>query len=151
MVILGSVGCASPSPTATDEAATGAESSADEISEAAATVVIEGTYDGSITFCQQRGELTIRMLRRGTHVRGEFSGQAPAVASENGCDAEEIAGYWDIEATDPNDLDVLACVVNGIAAQSSIVFQRDTGIEVECTREGAQGGMLIETTFYVDL
>jgi hypothetical protein len=118
-----------------------------------ATVVVEGTYGNDLTFCHQRGPVSIQLVRQGDLVRGDFSGTAPiARPGQESCDdQQEMTGYWEIDVSDPVRQDVVTCVVNGSTADTAILFHRDSGIEVECTRAGANSGMLLETTFFVDI
>jgi hypothetical protein len=137
----------SPVPTGNSRAAGQAEAVVE------ATVVVKGTYGSDLTFCYQRGPVGVQLVRRGDLVRGDFSGAAPiATSDQESCDEqEEITGYWEIDVSDPERQDVVSCVVNGNEADTSILFHRDSGIEVECTRAGANSGMLLETTFFVDI
>jgi hypothetical protein len=118
-----------------------------------ATVVVKGTYGSDLTFCHQRGPMSVQLVRQGDLVRGDFSGAAPTATSDHeSCDEqEEMTGYWEIDVSEPGRQDVVTCVVNGNEADSAILFTRDSGIEVECTRAGAKSGMLLETTFIVDI
>ena len=118
-----------------------------------ATVVVTGSYGSDLTFCHQRGPVSVQLVRRGDLVRGDFSGAAPvATPDQQSCDEQqEMTGYWEIDVSDPERQDVVTCVVNGNEADTSILFHRDSGIEVECTRAGAHSGMLLETTFFVDI
>ena len=157
-------GCSGESPVATPEG------SAEQIASVAdppvppraagqaeavveATVVVKGSYGSDLTFCHQRGPVSVQLVRRGDLVRGDFSGTAPiATSDQESCDEEqEMTGYWEIDVSDPERQDVVACVVNGSQADTAILFHRDSGIEVECTRAGANSGMLLETTFFVDI
>lgn len=118
-----------------------------------ATVVVEGSYGSDVTFCRQRGPVSIQLVERGDVVRGDFSGAAPiATSGKESCDGQqEMTGHWEIDVSDPERQDVVVCVVNGTAADTAILFHREAGIDVECTSAGANSGMLLETTFFVDL
>ena len=114
-------------------------------------MVVKGSYGSDLTFCHQRGQVSVQVALRGDLVRGDFSGMAPiATSDQESCyDQQEMTGYWEIDVSDPERQDVVACVVNGSSADTAILFHRDSGIEVECTRAGANSGMLLETTFLV--
>ena len=155
--------CSGESPMATPEVSAGQVSAADRPvpprgggqadAVVEATVVVKGSYGSDLTFCHQRGQVSVQLALRGDLVRGDFSGTAPiATSDQESCyDQQEMTGYWEIDVSDPERQDVVTCVVNGSSADTAILFHRDSGIEVECTRAGANSGMLLETTFLVDI
>ena len=146
------VGRTEPGAGASD-AVRSARGGGEAAAEVDATVVVEGSYGSDFTFCRQRGSIGVRLVRQGDRLRGDFSGPAPsASADQESCDDEqEMTGHWEIDVSVPGRPDVVACEVNGRQADTSTLLSTDSGVEVECTRAGAQDGMLVETTFVVDL
>jgi hypothetical protein len=59
--------------------------------------------------------VSVQLARRGDLVRGDFSGTAPiATSDQESCyEQQEMAGYWEIDVSDPERQDVVTCVVNG--------------------------------------
>lgn len=173
LIVIICAGCASLSSPA-DEIATTSDtrreaipsSSADRQGEPApageevpASIVIQGTFDGSLvvsdfeselTFCDQRGPVRMFIAFDGDVARGTFTGDAPEVV-DGDCGLGEVSGYWEIDTSDPDHFRVLTCVVNDAAIESAVVLREPGGFEVECTSEGVEDGMLLTTTFRVDV